>query len=60
MTQVLAEPVSINIYMGVAFDPNFIWAKYEKSDPSSSIAIAFGRSGLFATMTGKALSRFDW
>ena len=59
ITQVFAEPVSINMYIGVCFDPNFIDAKYEKSCPSSSIAIAFTMSGLVAVTTEKVLARFD-
>lgn len=58
ITQVFAEPVSINMYIGVSFDPNLIDAKYEKSCPSSSIAIALTISGLFAVTMEKALSRF--
>lgn len=60
ITQVFAEPVSINMYIGVCFDPNFIDAKYEKSCPSSSIAIALTISGFVAVTTEKVLARFDY
>ena len=52
MTHVFAAPVSINMYMLFAVDPNCTLAKYDMSLPSSSMAIASFMSGGFERTTG--------